>query len=188
MYRLFGKRVLDMLIIFVSFVFLLPLLLLTACMIKIFDPGPIIFQQRRMGVNGQAFTFYKFRSMPTNTGDISSDQLGSIKLTWVGKLIRRSNIDELPQLYNVFKGDMSLVGPRPPIASQTELIDLRKKNGAIACRPGLTGLAQVRSFDGMTVSEKAAFDGAYATNITLLSDVKIILETFTYLLKPPPVY
>ena len=83
---------------------------------------------------------------------------------------------------------MSIVGPRPPITSQIELIETRRANGALLCRPGLTGLAQICSFDGMTVSQKAAFDETYARSVTFLGDVKIILGTFTYLLKPPPVY
>ena len=103
-------------------------------------------------------------------------------------MIRRTNLDELPQLFNILKGDMSIVGPRPPIPSQQELTELRKANGAIACRPGLTGLAQVSSFDGMTVPQKAAFDGEYAKRISFVGDITIILRTFVYLLKPPPVY
>lgn len=188
MYANFIKRLFDLFIVFSATITLLPVLIIVALLIKIFDPGPIIFKQKRIGRNAEAFDFYKFRSMPVNTGDVPSDKLGQVQLTWIGKLIRRTNLDELPQLFNVLKGDMSIVGPRPPIASQQQLIDIRKNNGAIACRPGLTGLAQVSSFDGMTVEQKAAFDGEYAKNITFLGDVKIILRTFTYLLKPPPVY
>lgn len=188
MYRTFGKRFLDILIVFTSVVFLSPLLLITAILIKLFDPGPIIFSQDRVGRNGVVFRFYKFRSMPVNTGDISSDQLGSVQLTWIGKLIRRTNIDELPQLLNILKGDMSIVGPRPPIPTQDELIQCRKRNRAIECIPGLTGLAQIRSYDGMAIEEKAKLDGIYAENISFFNDVKIIIGTFSYLLKPPPVY
>ena len=188
MYQQFGKRLLDLSIVFMSLVFLSPLLIVIACLIKLYDPGPIIFKQQRMGRCGNSFSFYKFRSMPVNTGDIPSDMLGQIKLTWVGRILRRSNLDELPQLYNVLKGDMSIVGPRPSLLSQTELIDIRKHNGALACRPGLTGFAQVNSFDGMTVVEKAALDGRYAEKITLMGDARIIFNTFFYLLKPPPVY
>lgn len=188
MYQKIGKRALDLSIVFTSLFILSPLLLVIACLIKVFDPGPIIFKQQRIGRYGHMFTFYKFRSMPVNTGDIPSDQVGKIKLTWIGKFIRRSNVDELPQLYNVLLGDMSIVGPRPPISSQSELIELRRQNGALQCRPGLTGLAQVNSFNGMSVAEKAAFDGTYSNNISLAGDIKIVLRTFIYLLKPPPVY
>ncbi len=174
MYLLFGKR--------------FPLLLIISLFIKVFDPGPFIFRQKRVGRNGVIFDFYKFRSMPVNTGDIPSDQLENIELTWVGRFIRRTNIDELPQLFNILKGDMSIVGPRPPIMTQYELIELRRAGGALLCRPGLTGLAQVSSFDGMNIHQKARFDVQYAQSISLFSDVWIIIKTFGYLLKPPPVY
>lgn len=188
MYKLFGKRLLDIFIVLVAVICLSPLMIVVALLIKIVDPGPIIFKQRRVGKNGESFSFFKFRSMPVNTGDLASDEVGHIKITWVGKMIRRTNIDELPQLLNIIKGDMSIVGPRPPIPSQEELLQLRKENYSLLVRPGLTGLAQVNSFDGMTVAQKAKFDGEYVKNITFLNDVKIILNTVLYLFKPPPVY
>lgn len=188
LYNKLGKRAFDIFIVFCAVICLSPLILITAILIKIYDPGPIIFKQQRIGRNGDNFAFYKFRSMPVNTGDLASDQVGQVKLTWVGKMIRRTNIDELPQLFNILKGDMSIVGPRPPIGKQLELIQIRAENSALALRPGLTGLAQVNSFDGMTVPQKAAFDGQYAKDISFLTDVKIILNTVTYLFKPPPVY
>ncbi|WP_445767928.1 sugar transferase [Rheinheimera sp.] len=187
-YRAFGKRVLDIFVSLAALMLLSPLLLIAALLIKVFDPGPVIFCQNRIGRNGEPFVFYKFRSMPVNTGDIPSDRIGAVKIRPVGRFIRRTSIDELPQLFNILRGDMSIVGPRPPITSQIELIETRRANGALLCRPGLTGLAQICSFDGMTVSQKAAFDGTYARSVTFLGDVKIILGTFTYLLKPPPVY
>jgi O-antigen biosynthesis protein WbqP len=188
MYGAFGKRIFDLVTALVALLVLSPLMLLIAILIKGIDPGPVIFRQQRVGINGRMFDFYKFRSMPVDTSDIPSDRLGEIRMSWVGRLIRRSNIDELPQLVNIVLGDMSIVGPRPPIASQTELVGLRRQNGALACRPGLTGLAQVKSFDGMSVAQKAAFDASYAQSVTLLNDLKIILNTVVYLLKPPPVY
>lgn len=187
-YKRVGKRFLDFFIVFTAMIILLPLILLVALLIKLFDPGPIIFKQDRIGKNGRKFKFYKFRSMPVNTGDLASDEIGQVKITWVGKILRRTNIDELPQLFNVLKGDMSIVGPRPPIISQEQLIELRRDNGALQCLPGLTGLAQVSSFDGMTLSEKASFDGEYANNVSFYLDIKIIFNTFFYLLRPPPVY
>lgn len=187
-YQNFGKRFLDFFIVFTAVITLSPLILLVAFLIKCFDPGPVIFEQYRIGKNGRKFKFYKFRSMPVNTRDLASDEVGQVKLTWVGKVLRRTNIDELPQLFNVLKGDMSIVGPRPPINSQEQLIKLRRENGALQCLPGLTGLAQVSSFDGMTVSEKASFDGEYANNLSFYLDLRIILNTILYLLRPPPVY
>lgn len=187
-YYPFGKRLLDLFIVATACFFLSPIFLVISFFIKLFDPGPIIFRQKRVGRDGKLFNFYKFRSMPVNTGDLPSDQVGKVQLTWIGKFIRRTNIDELPQLFNIFKGDMSIVGPRPPIASQLELIELRKTNGALALTPGLTGLAQISSFDGMSFAEKAHFDGLYAKDIRFLGDLSIILRTFLYLIKPPPVY
>ncbi len=188
MYMLFGKRLFDIIFSLTAAILLSPLFLLTGLFIKIFDPGPVIFRQKRIGQEGVSFDFFKFRSMPVNTGDIPSDQLGQIRLTWIGRLIRRTNIDELPQLFNILLGDMSFVGPRPALSSQIELVNLRKSNGSLFCKPGLTGLAQISSFDGMSVYEKVLLDGQYVQSISLGSDILIILKTFGYLLKPPPVY
>ena len=164
------------------------MMVVVAILIKLFDYGPIIFSQMRVGRDGCSFKIYKFRSMPVKTGDIPSNQIGSVKLTWLGWLIRRTNIDELPQLYNILLGDMSFVGPRPSIRSQTELMELRLQNGALRCRPGLTGLSQVCAFNDMTSAQKAALDGTYSQSITFLGDLKIILRTVGYLFTPPPVY
>lgn len=188
MYRYGLKRMLDITASAAAMALLSPLMLAVAAAIKIWDPGPVIFRQTRVGAGGRLFDFYKFRSMPVGTGDLSSDQIGEVTLTWVGRFIRRTNIDELPQLWNILKGDMSIVGPRPPLPSQHELLALRELSGAINCRPGLTGLAQVRSFDGMTVPEKAGFDAEYASRISFGTDAAIVLRTFLYLLKPPPRY
>jgi O-antigen biosynthesis protein WbqP len=188
MYEKKFKRPIDIAISSVAIIILSPVIFLIGALIKIIDPGPIIFKQSRVGRDGKIFKFFKFRSMPINTGDIPSDKLSNISLTWVGRFIRRSNLDELPQLFNILRGDMSVVGPRPSIISQRELIDARRENDALLCRPGLTGLAQVNSYDGMSVAEKANWDGIYASNITFRGDIRIILKTFSYLLKPPPMY
>jgi len=188
MYVSFGKRLFDMLFAAISLIVFSPLMMLIAIMIILFDPGPVIFKQRRIGKDGREFWLYKFRSMPVNIRDIASDELGSLKLSWIGRLVRRTNIDELPQLLNILIGDMSIVGPRPPIPAQTELITARRKNGALKCRPGLTGLAQINSFDFMPPEQKADYDGQYARGISFKKDLGIILRTFGYLLKPPPVY
>ena len=187
-YLAFGKRAFDVAFSILGALFLSPLLICAAILIKIFDSGPIIYRQKRVGMGGALFKFYKFRSMPVNTVDIPSNQIGQVRLTWIGSLIRRTSIDELPQLINILMGDMSIVGPRPPLESQTELLELRLKNGALFCRPGLTGLAQISSFSGMTTSEKAYFDAQYAKNISFKNDLLIIFKTFRYLLRTPPVY
>lgn len=187
-YACWGKRCLDIAGSVLALLALSPLLLLVTLLIKFFDPGPVIFQQTRVGRRGSPFLFYKFRSMPVGTKNLPSDQLGLIQLTWIGRFLRRSNLDELPQLFNVVRGDMSLIGPRPPIPTQTQLIEARRANGALALRPGLTGLAQVNSYSGMPAEEKAMYDGQYAQQITLIADMRIVFRTFVYLRKPPPVY
>ena len=154
----------------------------------LFDTGAPLFVQERVGLNLEPFNVVKFRTMSVKTPQVATHLADANSVTRYGRFLRKTKLDELPQLWNVLIGDMSLVGPRPPIVTQYELIDLRKENGAISCRPGLTGLAQVNSFDGMSVQDKAAFDGTYAQNITFLNDLAIILKTFVYLLKPPPKY
>ncbi len=152
MYRAFGKRIVDMVVAGAALVVLAPVMIICAIGVKMSTSGPAIFRQQRIGRWGRPFEFYKFRSMPADTPDISSDQLGAISIPPFGRFLRRTNLDELPQLYNVLRGEMSLIGPRPPIPSQAELIAMRKENGALACRPGLTGLAQINRFEGMAVA------------------------------------
>ena len=188
MYRNGLKRLLDIVLAALAGLLLSPLLLVVAIAIKLTDPGPVIFRQKRVGTGGRLFDFYKFRSMPVNTGDVPSDQLAEMRLSAIGRFIRRTNIDELPQLWNVLRGDLSIVGPRPPIPSQAELIERRRQSGALDCRPGLTGWAQVNAYDGMSVAEKAAYDGEYARRLSPLQDLRIIARTFGYFLKPPPKY
>ncbi|ALH82292.1 capsular biosynthesis protein [Sphingopyxis macrogoltabida] len=188
MYSRFGKRALDILVSASAILVLTPLLVAVALAIKFTDPGPAIFRQRRAGRDGEPFMFYKFRSMPVDTRNLPSDKLGDVQLTPVGSFIRRTNLDELPQLFNILRGEMSLIGPRPSLCTQEELIAARGANGALRLRPGLTGWAQVNSFDFMTIDQKAALDGDYAARISARLDFKILLRTFAYLRKPPPVY
>jgi O-antigen biosynthesis protein WbqP len=182
------KRVLDIIISIGGIFLLSPILLVIAILVKLQDGGPIIFKQKRVGKGGKLFNFYKFRSMPVNTANVPSAEFKKIKITPFGKILRRTNLDELPQLYNILIGDMSIIGPRPPIPSQIDLISLRHENRSINIRPGLTGWAQVNSFDAMPVEVKAAFDGEYARSISFSMDVKIILRTLVYLTKRPPTY
>lgn len=188
MYSYWGKRVFDVCFSLIALIVLSPIILCISFLILLFDPGPVIFKQNRVGRFGQSFVLFKFRSMPIDTDSIPSDQIGVIKISYIGRFIRRTCVDELPQLFNVLRGDMSIVGPRPSLTQQTELISLRFANGVSSCRPGLTGLAQINAFDGMSVVQKASLDARYAQEITLIQDVKIIFATFLYLIKPPPVY
>ncbi len=188
LYHKYFKRPFDILSSSMAIVFLSPILLVTALAIKIDDRGPVFFRQNRIGMNGCVFCIWKFRSMSVGTRDLPSAEAAEARITKVGRFIRRTNIDELPQLLNIFKGDMSVVGPRPCLPSQKTLLELRQKNGSSNCRPGLTGLAQLRSYDGMPETEKAYWDGIYFSSISFFKDMAIIFGTFRYLMKKPPVY
>ncbi|MGH9820914.1 MAG: sugar transferase [Pyrinomonadaceae bacterium] len=188
MYRTFFKRVLDLTFSAVALILLSPLILIVSLAIYLEDRGSIIFRQRRVGAGGSTFEVLKFRSMPESTGDVESARAHGLPVTRVGRFIRRTNIDELPQLVNVLRGDMSIVGPRPSVASQVGLSRLREANGSIRCLPGVTGLAQIHGYDGMPDDEKAQWDGDYSKTMSFSNDVKIILRTFGYLRKRPPVY
>lgn len=187
-YQHYIKRLFDILLSSLAIIVLSPFLLAVAIAIRLEDKGPALFRQERVGRNGKPFTLFKFRSMPVNTGDIPSAQAHKLKITRVGAFIRRTNIDELPQLVNILRGDMSVVGPRPALARQVELCAMREAQGVTRCAPGLTGLAQINSYDGMSEEEKVKWDSQYANNLSFFIDMSIILRTFTYLLKPPPAY
>lgn len=183
-----GKRLFDVVWSVFFIVILSPLFLLVCLAIVFFDNGPVLFVQRRVGRYGVPFSLYKFRSMPVDTPKVPSDRLGYVRLTPIGRFIRRTSIDELPQLFNILKGDMSVVGPRPSMLDQGELIRLRRNNGSLSLRPGLTGLAQIRGFNGMTVQQKAAYDGLYADSFSFPTDLNIIFHTLFYLFSTPPLY
>lgn len=188
LYARAGKRLFDIAASSAALVALSPALLAIGLAIRLEDGGSPFYVSERVGRDGRPFRFYKFRSMPVDTPGVPSAEAGTLTVTRVGRLIRRTNLDELPQLLNILRGDMSVVGPRPAIARQAELTRLRQANRALACRPGLTGLAQVESYDGMTDDAKADFDGHYARRVTLAGDLRIIVRTLGYLAKPPPVY
>ena len=175
-YYPFVKRASDLALAVLLMLLLAPVYLFLAFVIKLQDGGPAIFRQKRIGKNGEEFLFYKFRSMPLNTPNVESKETQKLHVTSFGKFIRRTNLDELPQFYNVLKGDMSFIGPRPPISTQVDLISLRNLNGSLKNRPGLTGWAQVNSYDGMSVIEKAKFDGEYSSKISFGFDVLILFN------------
>lgn len=188
MYQKYFKRILDVVLSLAALIVLSPIMICVAAAILLGDPGPIIFRQLRVGKDGKNFAFFKFRSMPVNTRNVPSAELSAITISGVGKFIRRTNLDELPQLFSILLGEMSIVGPRPCLPSQRDLIDVRLGNNALSCRPGLTGLAQVNSYNGMPLEKKASWDGIYASKITFWGDFSIILKTFSYVMRPPPVY
>jgi O-antigen biosynthesis protein WbqP len=187
MYRWGGKRLLDCVGSLVSLLMLLPVFAGIALAILLDDGRPVIYRQRRIGRNNQPFTLLKFRSMPVGTAELPSNAK-ELEITRVGRILRRTNLDELPQLVNVTRGEMSLVGPRPALASQVELLEWRNVSGASRCRPGLTGLAQINSYDGMAAVHKAEWDGVYSSTISFFGDIMILVKTVSYLRKPPPRY
>ena len=187
MFLLF-KREFDIILAICLIIALLPIYIIIALIIFIQDFGTPIFKQMRVGKGGEEFMFYKFRSMPLKTPNVESHQKDKLKITPFGKFIRRTNLDELPQFFNVLKGDMSFIGPRPPIPSQENLIAMRRKNKSLFLKPGLTGWAQVNSYDNMPEDMKAKFDGEYVDRISLKMDLLILCKTVIYFTKKPPTY
>ncbi len=183
-----GKRTIDIILSLIALIFFSPTFLLIIICIFLFDRGPIFFIQKRIGRRNKIFNLIKFRSMPIGTKNITSDKLSETNITKMGVILRRTNFDELPQLINILKGEMSIVGPRPCLLSQKELINLRIENKSINCKPGLTGLAQINSYDFMSIKDKAFYDYKYANKVSLLLDISIILKTVIYLFSPPPKY
>ena len=179
------KRIGDLIIASLAIVFLLPLFVLTAIIIRLESPGAALFRQKRYGKDKQPFTVYKFRSMSTQaprnmpTNDFHD---AHTYITRVGRIIRKLSIDELPQLINVIQGHMSIVGPRPVVLTEISLINERDKYGANAVKPGITGWAQVNGRDELDDILKAEMDGHYVANYGLITDVKCILKTATAIL------
>lgn len=180
MYQKYGKRALDFVLSLGGLVCLSWLLLGLAAAIKLDSPGPVFFKQKRVGIHKTHFEIYKFRTMRADTPhDMPTHLLADPDqyITRVGRFLRRTSLDELPQLWNILKGDMAVIGPRPALWNQYDLLAERDKYGANDVRPGLTGLAQIHGRDELEIPEKARLDGAYVANITLLGDLKCFFGT-----------
>ena len=173
------KRVFDVLAAGLGLIVLWPVILLTAIAVRLNSPGPGILAQRRIGRDGRQFTCYKLRTMHQNTAQVPTHQVGISALTSIGGFLRRSKLDELPQLLNVLRGDMSLVGPRPCLPTQAELIEARSRLGALGVLPGVTGLAQIQGVDMSDPARLAGIDAQYARTRTFGGDLLIILRTLT---------
>lgn len=174
------KRIGDLIIASLAIVFMLPLFVLTAVVIRLESPGSALFRQKRYGKDKQPFTVYKFRSMSTQAPrNIPTNDFHDAHtyITRVGRIIRKLSIDELPQLINVIQGHMSIVGPRPVVLTEISLINERDKYGANNVKPGITGWAQVNGRDELDDKLKAEMDGYYVANYGLITDVKCILKT-----------
>ena len=186
MYQKFGKRLLDILLSGCGIIVLSPVYLLVALAIKIDDPGPVFFRQKRVGIHKTHFQILKFRSMKMSTPkDTPTHLLENPEqyITRVGRILRKTSLDELPQIFQIFTGDMSIIGPRPALWNQFDLIAERDKYGANDVRPGLTGWAQINGRDELPIDVKARFDGEYVKNISFLFDCKCFFGTILSVLR-----
>ncbi|EME7200202.1 sugar transferase [Enterococcus faecium] len=180
------KRGIDLLLSLAGIIVLSPILLILCLAIKIDSKGPVIFKQKRVGKNKTHFYIYKFRTMKVDTPKETPTHLLSnpdFFITRVGKFLRKTSLDELPQLFNILKGDMAVIGPRPALWNQYDLIEERDKYHANDIRPGLTGLAQISGRDELEIEYKARLDGQYTSNITPLIDLKCFFGTIISVFK-----
>ena len=180
MYRRFFKRLIDFLLSLLGTILLSPVLAALAVWVKCSSPGAVLFKQKRVGRGKTYFQIYKFRSMRSDTPkDMPTHLLENPEafITPAGRFLRRTSLDELPQRFNILKGELSIVGPRPALWNQDDLVAERDKYGANDCVPGLTGYAQVHGRDELPIPEKARLDGYYARHLSFWLDVKIFFRT-----------
>ena len=186
MYKRFGKRALDLLLSGLGLIVLSPLFLIISIAIKAEDPGPVFFRQKRVGIHKTYFNIVKFRSMRQDTPHDMPTHLLNDPQRWItktGRFLRKTSLDELPQIAQIFTGKMSIIGPRPALWNQYGLIAERDKYGANDITPGLTGWAQVNGRDELEIEEKARLDGEYAQNISFGLDMKIFWMTVSNVLR-----
>lgn len=175
------KRGMDFFLSFLAILILSPVLLLICAAIKLDSKGPVLFKQKRVGIHKTFFTIYKFRTMRTDTPkDMPTHMLANpdAYLTRTGKFLRKTSLDELSQLFNILKGDMSFVGPRPALWNQDDLVSERERYGANDVLPGLTGWAQINGRDELEIPVKAKLDGDYIKNMSFAFDLKCFFGTF----------
>ena len=180
------KRTIDVLLSGIGILVLSPILLILCVAIKLDSPGPILFTQKRVGIHKSYFQIYKFRTMRTDTPkDMPTHMLSNPEqyITRTGSFLRRTSLDELPQIFNIFKGDMSIVGPRPALWNQYDLIAERDKYGANDVLPGLTGWAQINGRDELEIPVKAKLDGDYVKKYGLGMDLRCFFGTFVSVLR-----
>jgi len=180
------KRALDLFTVILALFITWPVYLLIMCLIKLDSPGPVFFRQRRIGKGKTEFYIYKFRTMRTDTPkDIPTHLLENPEayITRVGKFLRKTSLDEIPQVFNILKGEMSIVGPRPALWNQDDLIAERDKYGANDVLPGLTGWAQINGRDELPIPVKAKLDGEYVRRMSFAMDIKCFFKTIVSVLK-----
>lgn len=180
MYNLFQR-----LIALVMLIILSPLFLIVSILIKLESKGPVFFKQERIGKDNINFMIYKFRSMRTDTPDVATHLLDNpeVFITKVGKFLRKTSLDELPQLINIIKGEMLFVGPRPALYNQYDLRDLRTEKGVHVLYPGVTGWAQVNGRDELEIPDKVEFDRQYVERRSIFMDIKIVFMTVVKVFK-----
>ena len=179
-YSKYGKRSIDFVLSAAGAVVLLPVLAGTAVAVKLDSPGPVLFSQERIGKGKKHFKIYKFRTMRSDTPhDVPTHMMENPDywVTRTGKFLRRTSMDELPQLWNIIKGDMSIIGPRPALWNQNDLIVERDTYGANDVLPGLTGWAQINGRDELEIPVKAKLDGEYVRNLSFAMDVRCFIGT-----------
>ncbi|WP_346873786.1 sugar transferase [Clostridium sp. UBA5988] len=180
------KRLFDFILALIGLILLSPLFLIIIIAIKLDSKGPVFFKQKRVGVNKTHFNILKFRTMRIDTPkDMPTHLLKNPEqyITKVGKFLRKTSLDELPQILNIIAGSMAIVGPRPALWNQYDLIAERDKYGANNIRPGLTGWAQINGRDTVTIEDKARYDGDYVENLGVKMDVKCFIGTVVIVLK-----
>lgn len=186
MYYLKAKRVIDLVLSVLAAVILSPAFLILFIAIKLDTPGPIFFKQKRVGINKTHFNILKFRTMRIDTPkDTPTHLLGNPDqyITRVGKFLRKTSLDELPQIFNIIKGEMAIIGPRPALWNQYDLIAERDKYNANDVRPGLTGWAQINGRDELPITVKSELDGEYIQKMNFAFDLKCFVGTITSVLK-----
>lgn len=179
------KRIFDFTVSLLMLIILSPVFLIVSILI-LFDAGaPVIFKQYRVGKDNKLFYVYKFRTMKNNTRNTSTDDLkeAESRITKSGRILRKTSLDELPQLFNILIGNMSFVGPRPLIPEEKEIRKLRAEYGVFSVKPGMTGLAQVNGRDMLSIEEKALFDKEYVEKQSFWFDIKIMFKTVIVVLK-----
>lgn len=179
------KRIFDFTVSLMLIIILFPVFLIVAFIVLIDSGYPVIFKQYRVGKDNKLFYIYKFRTMKVNTRNTSTDDLteANAVITKSGRILRKTSLDELPQLFNVLTGKMSFVGPRPLIPEEKEIRIIRKEYNVYSVRPGITGLAQVNGRDMLSAKEKALFDKEYVEKQSMLLDIKIMFKTVAVVLK-----
>lgn len=182
MYQLFIKRFFDFILSLVAIIILSPVFIVIALLVRIKLGSPILFKQERPGLNEKIFKMYKFRTMTSEVDEDGNLLPDEVRLTSFGQLLRSTSLDELPELFNIFKGDMSIVGPRPLLVKYLPLYNDEQKHRHDV-RPGLTGLAQVNGRNAISWEDKFKYDVEYTKNVTFMNDLKIIFETILKVIK-----